>query len=278
MQKSRNTRQPGKPTPQRLTRATLVAVASFACLTMGVGPAAGAEAPVGTAAAPSGAAAAELCGTFDSESVEGGRYIVQNNVWGASTPQCISVNGASFEVTRSEHDNATNSAPAGYPSIYAGCHYGNCTTDSGMPLRVDAMNSVTSSWSTSSPTEGVYNVAYDLWFDPDPQAAGQNAAELMIWNKYQGEVQPIGEKVATVDVAGASYDVWQGNIGWNVISYIRTSHTDSVTDLDLRAFSEDAATRGALERSWYLTSVQAGFEPWKGGAGLRTNSFSVNIG
>ena len=31
------------------------------------------------------------------------------------------------------------------------------------------------------------------------------------------------------------------------------------------------------ERSWYLTSIQAGFEPWQGGAGLAVNSFSASV-
>ncbi|MEV0844535.1 hypothetical protein AB0J21_01380 [Streptomyces sp. NPDC049954] len=232
----------------------------------------------GAPAAVAAPAATELCGTFDSTQVDGGRYIVQNNVWGASTPQCISVDGTSFEVTRAEHANPTNGAPAGYPSVYAGCHYGNCTTGSGLPLRVDAMNSVTSSWSTSSPAEGSYNVSYDLWFDPTAQADGQNAGELMIWQKHQGPVQPIGTQTASgVAIGGATYDVWTGNIGWSVISYVRTSPADSVTGLDLRAFADDAAARGSIQREWYLNSVQAGFEPWQGGTGLRTNSFSVDV-
>ncbi|MFE6892573.1 glycoside hydrolase [Streptomyces sp. NPDC057694] len=227
--------------------------------------------------ATASARATELCGAFDTLSVEGGKYTVQNNVWGASTAQCLSVDGTSFEVTRADHANPTNGAPASYPSIYAGCHYGACTTGSGLPLRVDAMNRVTSSWSTHSPANGVYDVAYDLWFDPDPQASGQNAGELMIWNKYQGPVQPVGQKTGNVTVGGANYDVWTGNIGWNVISYVRTSPTDSVTDLDLKAFADDATARGSVHADWYLTSVQAGFEPWQGGAGLRTDAFSLSV-
>ena len=36
-------------------------------------------------------------------------------------------------------------------------------------------------------------------------------------------------------------------------------------------------TRGYTKSSWYLIDVEAGFELWQGGAGLETNSFSVNI-
>jgi hypothetical protein len=217
-----------------------------------------------------------LCGKYASTTVEGGSYIVQNNVWGADTAQCIEVNGASFTVTTSDHDKATNGAPAGYPSIYAGCHYENCTVDSGLPLQVGAMDSVRSSWSTVVPQSGTFNVAYDLWFDPNPRQPAQNAGELMIWIDHQGPIQPIGSPVGTVNLAGATWEVWTGNIGWNVISYIRTQPTSAVQDLDLTAFSRDAVRRGSIGGDWYLTSVQAGFEPWQGGQGLATNAFSVS--
>jgi len=39
----------------------------------------------------------------------------------------------------------------------------------------------------------------------------------------------------------------------------------------------DAVSRGYIASSWYLISVEAGFELWHGGAGLATNSFSVNV-
>src|SRR5206468_2633309 len=36
--------------------------------------------------------------------------------------------------------------------------------------------------------------------------------------------------------------------------------------------------RGYASSSWYLTSIQAGFEPWSGGTGLAVNSFAVTTG
>ncbi|SFT33043.1 Glycosyl hydrolase family 12 [Actinopolyspora lacussalsi subsp. righensis] len=228
-----------------------------------------------------GAAAAQpattMCGKYASTQVEGGRYIVQNNVWGADTQQCVSVDGSSFTVTTANHDKATNGSPASYPSIYAGCHYGNCTTNTGLPVRADRMTEATTSWDITTPDTGTYNAAYDLWFDPQPSKSGQNAAELMIWVDHRGDIQPIGSPVGTVTIDGAQWEVWTGDAGWNVISYVRTETTDSV-DLDLTAFSADAVERGSVEPSWYLNSVQAGFEPWINGTGLATNDFSVNVG
>ena len=39
----------------------------------------------------------------------------------------------------------------------------------------------------------------------------------------------------------------------------------------------NAVRRGYIRTSWYLIDVEAGFELWRGGAGLATDSFSVNL-
>ncbi|TDC87878.1 hypothetical protein E1292_46290 [Nonomuraea deserti] len=231
----------------------------------------------GLFAAPAQAAPV-LCEKWGSASIQNGRYIVQNNVWGADTAQCVDVDqSGGFTITQAAHDNSTSGAPAAYPSIYAGCHYGACTTGSGLPMRADAsgFGALRSSVTMTYPGSGTYNASYDLWFDPTPRTDGQNTgAELMIWLNRQGDIQPIGSRVATVTLAGSSWEVWYGNIGWNVISYVRTSPATSL-DFAIDTFYADAVGRGHAQRSWYLTSVQAGFEPWIGGAGLAVGSFSL---
>jgi hypothetical protein len=141
-----------------------------------------------------------------------------------------------------------------------------------------AFNNIRSSVSYSYPSSGTYNASYDLWFDPTPRTNGQNTgAEVMIWLNRQGPVQPSGSQVATVTLAGATWQVWFGNIGWNVISYVRTSGTSSA-NFTVDTFYGDAVNRGYAQRSWYLTSIQAGFEPWVGQTGLSVTSFSVTTG
>ncbi|MFD2357469.1 hypothetical protein ACFSTC_61640 [Nonomuraea ferruginea] len=150
-------------------------------------------------------AAPVICEKYGSAQIQNGRYIVQNNVWGASTAQCIDVNqNGGFTVTQAAHNNATNGAPAAYPSIYAGCHYAACTTGSGLPVRADAsgFGNLRSSVSMSYPGSGTWNAAYDLWFDPTPRTDGQNTgAELMIWLNHRGSIQPIGSRVGTANLA-----------------------------------------------------------------------------
>ncbi|WP_043615552.1 GH12 family glycosyl hydrolase domain-containing protein [Nonomuraea candida] len=226
-------------------------------------------------------AAPVICEKYGSTGIQGNRYIVQNNVWGASTAQCIDVNqNGGFTITQAAHNNSTSGAPAGYPSIYAGCHYANCTTGSNLPMQASASGfaALRSSVSMSYTGSGTYNASYDLWFDPTPRTDGQNTgAELMIWLNRQGSIQPIGSRVGTANLAGGTWEVWFGNIGWNVISYVRTSTATSL-DFTIDTFYSDVVSRGYGQRSWYLTSVQAGFEPWIGGAGLAVNSFSFGTG
>jgi cellulose 1,4-beta-cellobiosidase len=236
---------------------------------------------LGVVATNADAATTTLCASQTAPAA-GGAYTVQNNEWGSSAPECINTDGnTDFTVANSSIANSTSGAPGGYASIYKGCHWGACTTNSGMPVQVSAMHpgTVTSSWSTTQPGNGAYDVAYDVWFNQTPTTPGQpNGTELMIWLNHNGPVQPFGSKVATTTVNGVSYDVWFGTQGWNTVSYTMTSPTTSVSNLDIDALAADAVSRGYLQTSWFLIDVEAGFEMWQGGAGLATNSFSVNAG
>jgi hypothetical protein len=230
--------------------------------------------------APQPAQAVVTCEKYATVAIQGGRYNVQNNVWGADTTQCVDTTTSGFRITQADHNKPTNGAPAAYPSVYFGCHYGNCTSGSGLPLQASSgtFAGMRSSVNMSYPSSGTWNASYDLWFDPTPRTDGQNTgAEIMIWLNRQGSIQPIGSRVGSANLAGATWDVWYGNIGWNVVSYVRTSATSSL-DFAVNDFYGDAVNRGHAQRNWYLTSVQAGFEPWIGGAGLAVNSFSVTTG
>ncbi|TDV57446.1 GH12 family glycosyl hydrolase domain-containing protein [Actinophytocola oryzae] len=230
--------------------------------------------------APPAAQAAVTCQKYATVPIQNGRYNVQNNLWGADTAQCIDVTTTGFTVTQANHNKPTNGAPASYPSVYFGCHYANCTSGSGLPLRADTSTfaGLRTSVSMTYPSSGTWDAAYDIWFDPTPRTDGQNTgAEIMVWLNHQGSIQPVGSRIASVSLAGGTWDVWYGNIGWNVISYVRTSGTSSLS-YAVNDFLTDAISRGYAQRAWYLTSIQAGFEPWIGGAGLAVNSFSVTSG
>ncbi|MBN1430238.1 MAG: hypothetical protein JXB07_17850, partial [Anaerolineae bacterium] len=135
---------------------------------------------------------------------------------------------------------------------------------------------------------------------------GQNdGAEIMIWMNNSGynnnPITPAGTQVATgvtvTDIPG-TWDVWAARLqaegdpdypAWNVISYVRSIGTTSMPNFDANKFIQNAKAydcptevRGApvsgnkcVSDSWWLTSVQAGFEIWAKGKGLKITNFSV---
>jgi len=231
-----------------------------------------------TAFAVAGPAAADtqICDQYGSTTI-GGRYIVMNNRWGTSAQQCINVTGTGFSITSQQGTGNTSGAPVSYPAVYLGCHYTKCSPGSTLPMQVSSLSSATSSISYQYVSGATYDAAYDIWLDPSPKTDGVNQQEIMIWFNRQGSIQPIGSVVGSATIGGRTWEVWRGNNGSNaVISYLApspiTSWSFSVLD-----FVNDVKNRGAITTSWYLTSIQAGFEPWIGGAGLAVTDFSAAI-
>ncbi len=184
-----------------------------------------------------------------------------------------------FIIASSRHNQIS---VASYPSIFQGCHWGRCSANSSMPLRVIQIKSAPFSWSVSNRSSGIWNAAAEAWFSPIPDSSHgyYGGAELMIWLDRQ-VLQPAGEKVGRVFIGGAWWDVWyakmsHANLGWNYIAYEREVPTDSI-QLDLMDFINDSLSRGYINRSWYLHNLQAGFEIQAGGEGLTSHSFSVLI-
>src|SRR3954471_21411455 len=101
---------------------------------------------------PLAVSAASLCNQFDALNIGSNKqYVVQTNCWNcnpANNSMCLNVDATTgnWSITNQTNNLATNGAPAAYPSIFAGCHWGNCTTGSGMPIQVSAMGQVTTSW------------------------------------------------------------------------------------------------------------------------------------
>ena len=216
-----------------------------------------------------------LCDQYASTTV-GGRYVVQNNRWGTSATQCISVGSSGFQITR--QDGVSNSgAPVSYPSMFYGCHYTNCSPGTVLPKKLNTMRAVNSSISFNYVSNAKYDATYDIWLDPTAKKDGVNQTEIMIWFNRTGGVQPVGSAKTTASIGGKSWQVWIGNNGGNnVVSYVAPSSMSSWS-FNILDFIKDTRNRGYCTDSWYLTSVQAGFEPWQGGVGLAVNSFSTSV-
>ena len=232
------------------------------------------------------AATTSLC-QEQTASVSGGTYIVQNNEFDSSASECVTTDGnADFTVANSSIANATNGEPGAYPSIYQGCHWGDCSSGglTSSPIEVSNLTTgkVTTSWSTTQPggSANAYDVAYDIWINQTPTTSGQpNGTEIMVWLNHNGSVQPYGSEVASnVSIGGHTYNIWYGTqSSWDTVTYDMTSASTSVSNLDVGTLAQDSVSRGYTKSTWYLIDVEAGFELWQGGAGLATNSFSVAI-
>jgi hypothetical protein len=240
-----------------------------------------------TPAAETTAAAGRLCGQagWPETAVDGGAYIVQNDEWNSTAPECITAHGgAQFSVASSSIYEPTDGIPGGYPSIYSGCSAGVCTAGNKLPIRVSDLTpgTVTSNWATTQPPGGAYDVAYDIWFNHTPATSGApDGGELMIWLARHGGsgVEPSGRPVGRATIGGYAYTGWGGTGagGTKLITYVMNSSATSVRNLDIGDIAADAARRGYLASTSYLVNIQAGFELWQGGHGLATNSFAVNV-
>ncbi len=207
-----------------------------------------------------------------------GNYTIMNNRWGTSATQCINVTSNGFQITQQDGIGNTSGAPVSYPAIYIGCHYSNCSPSTNLPMQISAIGSANTSVNITYPGSGTYDAAYDIWLNADTNTTGVQDTEIMIWLHHLGSIQPIGSSVGTVSLGGRSWTVWVGNNGANnVVSYVGSGI--SSFSADLKPFFIDAISRGSNfgNTSWYLTSIQMGFEPWIGGVGLTVNSFSASV-
>lgn len=237
--------------------------------------------------------AVQLCGQFSSIQVmqtlpsnyaQNKPVIINNDIWnGVSSSQCLSANNAdaTWFVASSTNNKPTNGAPASYPYSQIGCHYGVCTANNPLPKQVSALNTLIVDWTTTWATRptGNWNKSYDIWFDTNPTTpVGANAQELMIWFDKNGPIQPIGSLVAYYTTGTApntrTWEIWRDGF---TTTYKYASGVLPPHAFNVKSIISDAAARGYISPSWYLISVQVGYEIWSGGVGLLTNIFSATI-
>jgi len=188
------------------------------------------------------------CGQWASWSGSG--YTVYNDVWGASSGQCIYINSAtSWHVTA----NFSGGGIKSYPHIQKG-------------ISLSYGSSRTCSFGASNGS-GQWDLSFDNWTN-----AGD---EIMIWENWTSGVGPAGsKKYSSVSINGATWNVYQGNVGHNCVSFLRTSHRNSGSE-NIGAISTWAHSHGLVGGS-ATTSEQFGYEitNTSGSQNFYLNSFS----
>ncbi|HEX8345637.1 MAG TPA: hypothetical protein VF657_13025 [Actinoplanes sp.] len=219
-------------------------------------------------------------------SITQGKYWLNNNLWGRGSGsgwQCVwdaytSGNTIGWG-TNYDWTGQSNSVKS-YTSAVLGWHWGWKATNTGLPVRLNANRNVNTGWSFNVRHNGggAMNVAYDLWLhtQSNPTWEHQPSDEIMVWLYRANGAGPVGTRQATVNIAGTNWDLYRGNIGWNVFSFVRTSNTTSAT-LNLRDFTNNLISRGWVQNTKYLTSVQAGTEIFTGNGQIDTSSYYANV-
>lgn len=207
-------------------------------------------------------------------------YIVQNNAYNiGSGQQIITVSSTGFTITTETGSASTNGAPLSYPSVYLGGAYNNISPNSPLPDQLSQIQTATSSISYTYPSSGTYDASYDIWLNPTPNTSTVNQQEIMIWFNHVGPIQPVGSDVGNATIDGKQFAVWEGYNGKNnVVSYVADAPINSWSNMNVLGFVDYTETvEPSVNSSWYLTSIQAGFEPWNGSVGAAVDTFSASI-
>lgn len=225
-------------------------------------------------------AATQICDQFGGMTVAN-RYIVNNNRFGSQTAtQCIEVTDTGFRVGSMWGTTEANWIPIGYPVIFYGCHWGQCSPGTVLPMQLSQIHSARSSVDFGFIDGLKYNAAYDIWLDPRPDAPGAQQLEIMIFFNGKGlDGTPPDKYAGDVSLGGKDWQVvslgpW-GNGGRELI-YTSGSRINS-WEFDVLDFIRDARSRGLGGDDWYLTSVQAGLECYGPCPGTSVNSFTVDV-
>jgi hypothetical protein len=211
----------------------------------------------------------------------GGDYVIKNDNYGGRL-ECLSGLDSSprFRVSKSLAASG-GVQPQSFPEIYLGCSWGRCSRNSPLPKRVSALRDPQTGWDTSQRADGTWNASYDLWFDRRPIVTGQaTGAEMMIWLNSQGTEYAAGSPIVRLDGTRwylLSWITQRNHTKWRYISFRRVGRAWHVRHLRLMPFISLAERKGWISGRWYLLNIEAGFEIWRGGTGLATNSFWARL-
>lgn len=211
-----------------------------------------------------------------------GGYEVQNDEWGLSYDpsggQEIWPDGSGWYASMTW--TYTNGDVKAYPSIFAGWNFDGYWSPEpdGFPVLVSVNDPLPTSttWSTTG-TFTNYDVAYDVFFSAssDPQEPSE---EMMVWIGGTGD-SPAGSEVAsnvTLGGMAGTWNVWAGNVGWPVYSFVRTSSVNSFSG-NLQPFVYYLAyTKGELPTNWFVLDMMFGAEIKQASGEFFNTSFSGN--
>jgi hypothetical protein len=223
-----------------------------------------------------------------------GKYWVNNNWWGVpssnnGSANCSATSNFQSIASRCQQGDlvgwATDWNWAGtgsvmtFASLVFGWQYDDFRIDNtGLPVQLSANRAVNCGWSFTVSGSGTMNVAYDMWLHTTntPTYNSNPSEEIMVWLYRGGGAGPVGSRQATVTIGGTSWDLYRGTTVQPVYSFVRTANATTAV-LNMSSFVSDLVSRGWVQSSRYLTSVQAGTEIFTGSGSVTTNGFYCRI-
>ncbi|MFJ9716315.1 endo-1,4-beta-glucanase [Streptomyces sp. NPDC101213] len=212
---------------------------------------------------------------WNQEKAVGGQCVRDNSRTGSAISRGTSYDWAD-SATGKDHD--VKSYAGTVLGRHGGWRAGKAST--GLPIRVGDRRKVTVSWDFSvSANPGVMNVAHDLWPHDKNTADRQDQPtdEVMIRLDRQGGAGPLGTRYGSVSLGGAMRDLYRGDIGWNVHSFVRRTDTTGAT-LNPDDFTRTLVRRKLLGDDKYVSGIESGTEVFKGKGRLDTKAYAVTIG
>lgn len=215
------------------------------------------------------------CDSFGSETA--GQYTFYHNNWGASSAtsgsQCTTFNDLSSN-TASWSTSWTWAGGSSSVKSYSNVAVANVNR------KLSSISTINSIWKWSyTGSNIVADVAYDLWLAPT--SGGTNAYEIMVWLAAYGGAGPIsstGSAIATATIGSHQFKIYSGPNGdTTVYSFVATSTITSFSG-DLNLFFQYLINNEGVSSSMYITSLQAGTEPFTGtNAVMKTSAYTISI-
>ncbi|WP_224362959.1 GH12 family glycosyl hydrolase domain-containing protein [Hyalangium versicolor] len=227
-----------------------------------------------------------------------GSYAVHNNQWGragVSGPysQCVANGGVTADGSVSARWTWTwpegpNDIKA-YPAIVFGQKPGYPPTpNTNLPILVDAISQVTSSWSTQSSYTGTGQLTFDLFLtrDADRYPTFNDTPithEIMIavepYNGYGLDRNPAWF-VEEITINGVLYKTYKaegfGVQGWRFLVFQMQTPMMSGS-LDLQPLFDYLRARGFIQGNEYLSSIEFGSEVHQGTGDVTVDSFKATV-
>jgi hypothetical protein len=182
-------------------------------------------------------------------------YYVANNMWNANAFNDVSQ--TLYACSYSSWYVVANMANDAHATVKT---FPNVQMNFSRHPALSSLGSLDTTFAENSPDVGIYEDAYDIWVNG---IASAGSTELMVWNQNHGQT-PGGNPVASADLDGQAYTVWQrtgevSSASTNYVAFVANTNYTSGS-LNLVDFFNFAISHGLMPASSTLYQVDYGVE------------------